>query len=287
MKQQLSRPLLGAHVSAAGGFLNVIKNGEAIGAECVQIFATSPRQWEVKLPKEFEIAPYRKAIKESSIKKVFIHAPYLINLASSDPVVYKKSIDNLMGNINISEMIGAEGVIFHLGSANGSDKTIAFERQVDALKFILKNHTGKTKIILENSAGGGNKFGGSLEDIGMIFKAVKSKRLAVCFDTAHAFEAGIVPSYTQDTLRTMLNLFDKLIGIDRLVAMHINDSKTEFGSNHDQHENIGEGHIGMEAFVNLAREKRLIGTSWLLETPGAGEGPRKEDVDVLKKLFNA
>jgi len=285
MKQQLSRPLLGAHVSAAGGLLNVIKNGEAIGAECVQIFATSPRQWDVKLPKEFEIAPYRTALKESSVKKVFIHAPYLINLASPDAEIYKKSLNNLMGNVNISEMIGAEGVIFHLGSAKDSDKTTAFQKQVDALKYVVKNHTGKTKIILENSAGGGNKFGASIEDIAMIIKAVGSKRLAVCFDTAHAFEAGIISSYTQDTLRTFLNSFDKLIGIDRLVAMHINDSKTEFASNHDQHENIGKGLIGMEAFVNLAREKRLVGTSWLLETPGDGSGPRKEDVELLKGLF--
>jgi deoxyribonuclease-4 len=275
-------PLLGAHVSAAGGLINVIKNAELIGAECVQIHATSPRQWIVKLPKEEDVLAFKNALKESTLKQVFIHAPYLINLASPDPVIHKKSIDNLMGNMEIAEMIGAEGVVFHLGSAKDGDRQGAFQQQLEAINYVLKNHQGNSKIILENSAGGGNKFGATLEDIGMIINASKSKRLAVCYDTAHA---GLIPNYEKSVVKKLWDDFDKLIGLDKLVALHVNDSKTEFASNHDRHANLGDGYLGIDAFKNLADDKRLHDKAWILEVPGDGEGPTKQQLDLLKSLF--
>lgn len=281
----MNKPLLGAHVSAAGGLKNVIANAEALGAECVQIHATSPRQWSVKLPKSEDVLEYKKLLSDSTLQKIFIHAPYLINLASPDPVIHKKSIDNLMGNLEICELIGAEGVIFHLGSAKDGDRQTAFNQQVEALTYVLKNHKGKSKIILENSAGGGNKFGASLEDIGAIINAVKSDSLAVCYDTAHAFEAGLIPNYEKPVVKKLWDDFDKVIGLNRLIALHVNDSKTEFASNHDRHENLGEGYLGLDSFKNLAAEKRLSHASWLLEVPGDGEGPTKKQLDLLKSLF--
>jgi endonuclease IV len=160
------------------------------------------------------------------------------------------------------------------------------ERVVAGIKQVLKNVPGKTPLVIENSAAGGKKVGARPEDIGAIMKKVGSSRVKMCLDTAHIFEAGEIESYTPANIKKLLDRIDGSIGLENLVALHANDSKTLFNSHHDRHENIGEGHIGLVGFKNLAKEKRIAHTAWLLEVPGFdGEGPDKKNVDILKKLF--
>lgn len=282
----MNRPHLGAHVSVAGGLKNAIINAEAIGAECIQIHATSPRQWKVSMPAQEAVDEYFEARKKSAVKTVFNHAPYLINLASPDPIIHAKSIQCLVDNLKICNLIKAEGVIFHLGSSKDGNRADALTQQINAIKEAIKKAPGESLVILENSAGGGNKFGHTLEDIAAVIDGVGSDRVAVCFDTAHAFEAGVIEEYTKENVKTLWDAFDKIIGLKKLIALHVNDSKTAYMSNHDRHENLGHGFIGLAAFQNLAKEKRLNHTSWLLEVPGFDEmGPDLKNMEVLKKLF--
>ncbi len=281
----IKKPKIGAHVSVAGGLHFIFENARAIGAECAQIFGASPRQWRAKMPNSSEISKFKTVAKNSSVSPIFLHAAYLANLASSDKEILAKSIQSLTDHLTIAALIRAEGLIFHVGSSKGGNKKEALDEEVRAIKEILKKVPGQTKLIMENTAGGGEKVG-SLEDISYIYKKVQSPRLKICFDTAHAFESGLINEYAPQKIKNLFDEWDKAIGLENLVALHVNDSKTKSGSNHDRHENIGEGEIGLAGFKNLAKEKRISGACWLLEVPGFdGNGPDRKNIDILKSCF--
>ena len=298
-------PIIGAHVSAAGGLHQAIENANKIGADCIQIFGASPRAYEVKIPAAEEVKKYKAALKQSKIGPVFLHAAYLVNLASPNSYVRRQSVKNLAGHLKIAEMIGAQGLIFHIGSGKDSSRAEAINKTVVGIKEVLKKVSGKTQLIMENTAGGGNSIGDTAEEIGAVLKKVKSTRVypvksrlagilpkaklfdrvKVCIDTAHAFEAGVINEYTPANVKKFLNELDKQIGLANIVAFHVNDSKTLAGSHHDRHENIGQGHIGLAGFKNLARDKRMKNMPWILEVPGfKDEGPDKRNVEILKKI---
>jgi len=279
-------PIIGAHVSSAGGLNKSIKNGEDLGVESIQIFGASPRQWKASLPSDKDVKDFLIARKESNIKSIFLHAAYLVNVASPDEDIWNKSIENLSKHYQIADMIKADGLIFHVGSAKGSDKKEAEGRMIKGIKNVLKNVlTDKTFLIMENTAGGGDKLGTNLEDFGQIIKGVDSTRIGACFDTAHALAGGTIEEYTPSNIEELFNNWEKYIGIDKLMVIHANDSKTEFNSNSDRHENIGEGFIGKKGFENLAKEKRIKKLPWILEVPGFdNHGPDKKNVDILKSL---
>jgi len=278
------KPKLGAHVSKAGGLMKAIENAKSIGAETIQIHATSPRMWKITLPKEDEADEFKKIINEMDMP-VYIHAPYLINLASNDSRIYDNSFENLKGNLIIGNMIGAKGVVYHLGSSKGWDKDKAIKQQADAVRQILKEVGGDCQIVLENAAGGGDKIGANFDELSTLFNLIKSKDISICLDTAHSFEAGMIEHYTTDEIKEFFDRFDKKIGLKNLTCFHVNDSKTEFNSQHDRHENLGDGYIGIQAFKNLSKEKRLYHCDWILEVPGDGEGPTKKQMNKLKSLF--
>lgn len=279
-------PDIGGHVSTAGGISNSIVNGSAIGATTIQIFGASPQMWATKIPSNTEIKKFNDAKKKSSIESVYLHAAYLVNLASASDEIYEKSIKNLSEHLKIAELIGAEGLIFHLGSNKGISKEEGLKKEVVAMKAVLKHVPGKLFLVMENSAGGGNKIGSNIEEMNFLFKEVGSDRVKVCFDTAHAFEAGLIREYTKENVKKLFDIWDNAIGLENVVALHINDSKTVYESHHDRHENIGEGHIGIEGFRVLAKEKRLFDKAWLLEVPGFDdEGPDKKNMEILHSLF--
>lgn len=283
MKQQ--RPLLGAHVSANGGLWNAIENGEGIGAECVQIFGASPRSYAASLPSQEAVEKFKQRLSQSSVKAVYQHGAYLVNLGSSDPETLKKSIANLVAHLQIANLIGSHGVVFHVGSPNGGDRKEALARAADAMKQVLKKVSGPAQLIMENS-GSVKKIGGSFDDLVFLFKEVVDPRVKICIDTAHALESGMIESYTPEHVKTFFDVWEKRVGLEHIVAIHANDSKTPYNSQNDKHENIGEGFIGFEGFRALAREKRIAHTSWFLEVPGfADEGPDKENMDRLKSCF--
>lgn len=282
----VSLPLIGGHVSAAGGVWKAIENAEAIGAECIQIFGASPRGWAARVPKKEDVAKYRAALEASGVKAVYLHAAYLVNLASPSVDLRKKSVQSLSDHLAIAEAIGANGLIFHIGSGKELPKEDAFKKAVEGMKAVLKAVPGRSQLIIENAAGGGQKIGANAADIGAILRAVGSKRVKVCFDTAHAFEAGLIDEYTPTKTKKLFNEWEKEVGMENIVALHVNDSKTVFNSHHDRHENMGEGYIGLTGFKNLAREKRLYDKAWLLEVPGfTGEGPDRKNIEILKGCF--
>lgn len=277
---------IGAHVSTAGGLYKAIENARVIGAETIQIFGASPRKWDAPSPKAEDIKKYKELLKESGIGPVYLHASYLVNLASPDEELREKSVKNLIGHLSIAELIGAAGLIFHIGSGKEAPRDKALKYVAEGMVKVLNKVRGNTALVVENSAGGGQKLGGTASEIKLILKQIKSSRAKVCFDTAHAYEAGIIESYSPYNIKKLFDEWDSEIGIKNIVALHINDSKTAFNSRNDKHENIGDGYIGIEGFKNLAKENRLTDKPWILEVPGfGGEGPDKKNIDILKSLF--
>ncbi len=277
-------PILGAHVSVAGGLHNAFANAEKIGAKALQIFGASPRQWKAKLPDPEILKKY----KEAKVKgwPVFQHASYLPNFATPDDELYAKSIANLTAHLQIAEAIGSVGLIYHIGSHKNSDPDTAAKRISDGMHQVLKNVPGKANLIMENSAGGGQKMGLTAEEIGKIYQVKPHPRIKVCIDTAHAFGAGVLETYSPSELDKFKKACDKGFGLENLIVLHVNDSKVPFNSQKDRHENIGEGHIGLQAFQNLADDKFFSTIPWLLEVPGFEKGgPDKKNIDIINSLF--
>jgi deoxyribonuclease-4 len=233
----------------------------------------------VRFPTESQVAEFHSALQKSSVRAVYLHAAYLVNLASPKKDIWEKSVHNLTGHLQIAEMLGANGLIFHTGSGT-------VENLVRGMKEVLKKSSGNSQLIMETSSGGGEKIGDELDELAEVFHAVNSPRVKICFDTAHAFAAGMIEGYERGQIKKFFDEFEKKIGLENLVAIHANDSQAPANSKKDRHENLGRGHIGLAGFQNLAKEKRLHHAAWLLEVPGfAGEGPDKENLEILRGCF--
>lgn len=279
-------PPIGGHVSTAGGLAEAPANAKRIGAQTIQFFGASPRQWHAQMPDANTVAAYKSAYAKSGLSSTFLHAAYLVNLASPSEETRAKSIKNLSAHLRIAELLESDGLIFHIGSGKELPKETALALVVENIGAVLEAVPGRTRLIIENAAGGGQKIGSTASEIGMILDAVASERLAACFDTAHAFEAGIVKEYRRETVRMLCDEWNQAVGLERIVALHVNDSKSAFNSHHDRHENIGEGYLGIASFRALASEQRLRDKAWLLEVPGFdGMGPDAKNIAILKSCF--
>ncbi len=277
---------VGAHVSASGGVQYAIDNARAIGADAMQVFGSSPRQWSVRILSETEKQQFQLKQKEVHFGPTFFHAPYLINLGSPDRILREKSEKLLLENLRNAEFLGISGVIFHIGSRRDLSWDSAKVYVIAALKHILKSVPGKALLVIENSAGGGNTIGSSLEEIGEVMEGVRSSRLRMCYDTAHRFEAGIVEAYTNDSVSKLHEDLVRIVGAEKLAAVHLNDSKTPYRSNVDRHENIGEGHIGLEGIRAFVKNEHFQKVPWYLEVPGFdGNGPDKKNVAIIRSLL--
>lgn len=278
--------IIGAHVSAARGLHNCFRNAAAIGADCLQIFGASPRQWRARLPSDDEVGEYKREEERAGRRSVFLHAAYLVNLGSEVAALGKKSVANLASHLRIAELLGAVGLIFHIGSAGSGDRKLSLKRVAGGMKETLASVPGRVWLIMENGAGGGGKLGATPEEIGEIFQLVKSRRVKVCLDTQHAYAAGVMQSYAPDEIALLVGRCEAAFGWSEVVALHANDSKSQSGSFHDRHENIGAGYIGLSGFKNLAANRNTNRLPWILEVPGfADVGPDKKNVEILKKLF--
>jgi deoxyribonuclease IV len=282
------KPLLGMHVSAAGGGWRAIANGNEMGAETIQFFGASPRSYVAPLPSEEDAARFRQMRAESNIKAVYLHAPYLVNLSSDKEDLRKKSIKNLAAHLAIAEAYGADGVVFHPGSYGQQLPEQGIAYTAAGMRAVLEQVPGTAKLLIENTAGGGTKLGGIPEEIATMLEQVDlPERTGCCLDTAHAFEAGIIDDYADsELLEAFIKRWEETVGFTRTYAVHANDSKTQAGSHHDQHENIGDGYIGTAGFIALARTRVLNHAAWMLEVPGIeGFGPDKENLDRLRAAF--
>jgi deoxyribonuclease IV len=278
-------PQIGAHVSVAGGLVNGLIKAEALGIDTIQIFGSSPRQWQVRDLSGKDLQDYQNKQNERLVQPVFLHAPYLINLASDKKEIWDNSIMALTGHLMIADKINAQGVVFHVGSANGP-KEQSLERVMRGMIQILKDFSGSTQLIIENSSSGGHKIGVSPAELGFILRGVGDSRIGFCFDTAHAFESGLFHFAPNRISRYFSDWQDKL-DWSYLRLLHANDSATEFNSGHDRHANIGEGFIGYEGFQSLASIEPLNQKPWILEVPGFdGLGPDRENIDRLRQIFS-
>jgi len=274
---------IGAHVSTAGGAHKAIDNALEIGAECIQIFASSPRAWAFKPQKPEAIEDFRARSAETGIGPAFLHGSYLVNLGG-DPELVEKSIGSLTAHMGAAAELGAKGVIFHSGSNKGKGFDAVLDQAVAAITQVLADTSEETWLIIENSAGAGNHIGATFEEIGRMIEAVGSERVRVCIDTQHTLAAGYDIT-TPSGLDSAMSEFDAAIGLDRLVAVHANDSKTELGSGKDRHENIGHGAIGEDGFVNIMAHPAFADVPFMLEVPGMeGNGPDVPNIDALKAI---
>ncbi len=278
------KPKIGAHVSVSGGLLKGIERAEEMGAECFQIFAGSPRRYEVPLFAKEEIDNYKKKICQSQISPAYIHASYLLNLASEDDNILQKSLKSIQDALFFADRIGADGVVYHPGSPKGGSKEKAIKREIKSILEVLSKTPENTFLVIENTAGQ-KKIGTNPEEVGYIFRKVNSSRLRVCIDTAHSLEAGNIKRFTEKKIKEWFALWEKEVGVQGVCLLHINDSLTSPESQHDRHANIGEGFIGLEGFKKLMSFKKIADIPWILEVPGFdGKGPDKKNIDILKKM---
>ena len=274
---------LGAHVSTAGGLDKAFDRAQEIGAEAVQIFATSPRAWKFRETPEAQVEAFHERSEETGISPVFIHASYLINVAG-EPDLVVKSIESLTSHMNAGGRIGAAGVIFHGGSHGGVGFDAVLEQAAIALQAVLANSPADVPLVIENSAGMGSHIGSSFAEIARMIDAIGDPRVKVCLDTEHTFAAGYNLADAA-AIDGVMEEFDREIGLQRLVAVHANDAKVEFGSGVDRHENIGEGYIGTQGFEVIMGHPAFRDVPFILEVPGMDKkGPDKENMDRIKAV---
>lgn len=275
---------IGAHVRTAGGVEKAIDRAEEIGAEAIQIFSGAPQAWRRKEYRPEEVEAYRARAAETGIGPAFIHGVYLVNLATDNPENLTKGVDALVHDMNVCHLLGSLGVIFHIGSHRGAGYEHVFRQVVQSVARVVEATPADTWLVLENSAGMGGAIGSRFDELGRIIHEAGSPRVKVCLDTQHAFAAGY-DLKTKDGLEAAMAEFEDRVGLDRLVAVHANDSKCPLTGGVDRHENIGEGHIGLDGFENILAHPAFADVPFLLEVPGFdNEGPDRRNVDILKSV---
>ena len=273
----------GAHVSTREPFSECIDRAKEIGCEAMQIFVNAPQRWNPVHIDPKEIDKFVEKNKTAKIKPVVIHSIYLVNLASSNPFFYEASIKSLIDDMKKAKELGAFGVNFHVGSTKGKTLEEVIDKISLAIKDILAAVPEGSFLIIENSAGAGDIIGDKFSEIGKVIQSVKSDRVKVTLDTAHAFASGYDIA-TSEGLGKTLEEFDKEIGLDKLVCLHLNDSAVSLGSNRDRHADIGHGEIGEEAFGRIVNHPKLKDLPGIIETPGNSGKSEIDSMQILKGL---
>jgi deoxyribonuclease-4 len=275
--------LIGAHVSNAGGLDRAVERGVARGCEAIQIFNQSPRMWRPTAYSEDDFEQFREAISATPIKAVLIHAVYLINCATTDREMRKKSLVSLTQSLRVGKGIGATGVVLHPGSAKKDDVGKAIKRAGKVIKEALEETDG-CHLHLEDTAGAGGTLGRSFEELAALLDAAGGgNRLGICLDSCHLYASGY-DVRTPKSLTEVLDDFDGAVGLDRLGSVHVNDSMVGLGSNRDRHAIMGEGELGEKGCAVFISEPRFEKLPGVLETGRDDGSPAPEDVALAKKL---
>ncbi len=266
-------PLLGAHMSIAGGYYKAVKAAAELGMETVQIFTKNNNQWRAKVLTDEDVRLFKEAMVESGLKLPCAHDSYLINIASPKDDLWKKSLDALVIEMERAEALGLAGVVMHPGSFVDSSEDAGLKRIVKGLNEAIKRTKGfAVEFWLENTAGQGTNLGHRFEHLAKLIDGVKdNSRIGVCIDTCHTFAAGYGLKSKKEYDATMSEL-DDVVGLDRIRAFHLNDSKKPQGSRVDRHDHIGEGELGLDPFKHVLNDKRFAKLPMYLET-------KKEDRD--------
>lgn len=277
----------GAHVSIAGGFALAVSRARDSGCDAFQIFTQSPSRWQGGAVSAEAASAFREACRSAGYDRPLGHASYLINLASPDPVVWSRSVEALAVEMERAESLGLLCLVTHPGCHMGGGTSPGISRVSRAIDRVLRGRPdGTVSLALENTAGQGSAVGRSFDELHAIIDGVSERRrVAVCLDTCHLHAAGHDLS-TRAGVRRALREFDRTIGLDRLCAVHVNDSRKPAGSRIDRHAHVGRGTIGLTGFYALLHSRPLRGLPMILETPKDGDADRR-NLAVLRSLAAA
>jgi deoxyribonuclease-4 len=275
---------IGAHVSSSGGIHKAVDRAVAVGAESMQVFTQSPRTWRPTNHDPATFERFRERRAETGMGGVLCHALYLCNLAAPDDDVYSKSVAAMRNTMEVACGIGADGVVFHVGSHLGAGFDLGLDRVLPAMEQVLELCSDETWLLMENSAGAGGTIGRSLEELATLYERLdRHPRLGICLDSCHLYVSGVDVT-DPAALDACLDEVDSALGLDRLRALHVNDSATPLGSNRDRHANIGEGLLGEQLGVFLGNP-RLQGLPAVIETAGPdNHGPDANEIRKAKEI---
>jgi len=276
--------LIGAHVSTAGGLAKAIERGSERGCESIQIFNQSPRMWRPTGYGDDDFAEFREAMDASPVEAVVIHAVYLINCASKDRELRKKSLASLTHALRIGDGIDAAGVVLHPGAQKGEPHGPSMKRAAKTIAAALKD-SDRCPLLLEQTAGHKGLLGRDFDETAELIElAGAGQRLGLCLDSCHLFVQGYDVT-DEEKLAEIVDEADEKVGLDRLRCLHVNDSAAPLGSCRDRHANIGKGEMGKAGLRAFLSEPRFDGLPATLETPGPEKkGPDKKEVQAAKRL---
>jgi deoxyribonuclease-4 len=277
--------LIGCHVSPAGGPHKAVERGVEKGCRAIQIFNQSPRGWKPNSYDDDQLAKFHKAMAESEVDAVLIHAIYLLNPGSEDAEIREKSLLSLATSLQVGDALGAAGVVLHPGSAKTGPVPPAIERAGAVIKEVLAE-SESCPLHLEITAGAGGTLGRSFAELAELIDAAGGdQRLGVCLDSCHLLASGY-DVRTPEAVDAVVEEFKKELGLDRLGSIHLNDSQFPLGSNKDRHANIGEGEIGEAGCQAFLRHEAFAGLACVLETPGPdGKGTSADEVAYAQRLL--
>ncbi len=298
--------IIGAHVGTSGGIAKSVERGAAMGAEAIQIFTHNPRQWRGIGLDDIAIEDAKKALEdEPTVTSIVTHVTYLVNLASPDPDIYERSRVSLACNLAAATAIAASGAVLHPGSHKGTGFESCTTRIVDGISWAFEHASDShivgeqlayrvrvqgqvSTLLLENTAGAGGTVGRNFDELATLIEMLNANypanRIRICLDTQHLWASG--KDYTSiASADQIIDEFDQAIGLDKLECLHLNDSKVPCGAMRDRHANIGEGMIGQQGLAALLGHPRLSNLTAILEVPGDGHGPNRNQVDIAKQTL--
>ena len=274
---------LGFHVSIAGAFDSSVDRALNLKCDTFQIFTGNPRSWSTRELREGESKTFKEKLMKSRIHPVYTHMPYVLNLASPDDETHDRSIKSLIFGMNRTSNLDLTMLVTHIGSHLGKGKKIGLDRVIEALDRATKIVDNNVTVLLEIGSGSTNKVGSSFEELNFIIEKVEQpERIAICFDTCHAFAAGY-ELRSQKGLRKTLNLFESKVGWEQIQLVHLNDSAGALGSGVDRHEHIGIGQIGVEGFRHILHS-RLVEIPMIMETPIDEKRGNLKNLQVARSL---
>lgn len=277
--------LLGVQVSTEGKIYEAVERAQRLGCNTMQIFSRNPQRWRHKFLAKEDIDEFNRRQAQFKIRPLFIHIPYLINLASPNPRLYRASIEAYIEDILEAANLAADYIVTHMGSHKETSEEEGLKRLTAALNQILeKTKNTKVGILLENTAGSGSWLGYKFSHQKTVIQGLKQKeRVGLCFDSAHAYLAGYDIARPEG-LEATLDEIDKLVGINLLKLIHLNDTKDKLGSHHDRHFHIGKGNIGMKGMQRIINQPKLRDLPFILETPKKAEQDDKMNLNTVRKL---
>lgn len=283
MSKEFNQPI-GAHMSISGGLHLAFPRGEEVGCTAMQVFTKNASQWKAKPISDEDAQLFREAWEQSPIGPVIAHDSYLINLAAPDDAKWAQSKAAFADEIERCSKLGIQGLVMHPGSHLGEGEEAGLARVCAAFQEIFAATPDDVTVLIENTAGQGTNLGWRFEHLATILDGVPGGRFGVCFDTCHAFAAGYDVSSREGFARVMEE-FDRLVGIEKIRAFHVNDAKKPLASRVDRHEQLGEGFVGRDGFKALMQDKRFHAVPKILETPkGEGNDWDLKNLALLREL---